>query len=123
VRNSNLGFTFRYDRDRYGGTHRYLNVTASKKALARERAVLRSMTDKTRCFEPLPDLVGRLNRHLRGWANYFGHGYPRAAFRQINAYVRLRLSRHLRRRSQRAFRPPEGATLYAHFDRLGLVYL
>ena len=118
-----LGFTFRYDRDRFGGTHRYLNVFASKQALARERAALRSMTDKTCCHVPLPELIGRLNRHLRGWANYFGHGYPRVAFRQINSYVRLRLSCHLRHRSQRAFRTPEGVTLYAHLDRLGLVYL
>jgi len=32
-----LGYLFRYDRDRQGGGHRYLNVTISKQALQRER--------------------------------------------------------------------------------------
>ena len=49
-----------------------------------------------------------LNRMLSGWANYFGQGYPRMAFRRINHYVRTRLSVHLRRRSQRRYRPPKG---------------
>ena len=63
------------------------------------------------CFKPIPKLIEELNRHLKGWANYFGQGYPRKAFRQINAYVRERLTCHLKRRSQRPFRPPEGVSL------------
>ncbi|MBI4907000.1 MAG: hypothetical protein HY820_25465 [Acidobacteria bacterium] len=42
-----------------------------------------------------------LNRHLKGWENYFKLGYPAAAFRDINSYVHSRLKQHLRRRSQR----------------------
>lgn len=118
-----LGFTFRYDRDRHGRGHRYLNVVPSAKALARERAVLRGKTSYHRCFLPLPALVADLNRHLRGWANYFAYGYPRAAFRAINRYVQCRVAAHLGRRSQRPFRPPKGVTLYAHLQRLGLVAL
>ena len=30
---------------------------------------------------------------------------------------------HLRRRSQRPFRPPEGSSCYDHLDKLGLRYL
>ena len=37
-----LGFTFRYDRIRFGRGHRYLNVVPSKKALGREREKLRA---------------------------------------------------------------------------------
>jgi hypothetical protein len=33
-----LGYTFRYDRDRFGRSRRYLNVIPSKKALKQERA-------------------------------------------------------------------------------------
>ena len=118
-----LGYTFRYDRDRQGRPWRYLNVFPSKKALERERAKLRELTSSRFCWQPIPILVQGLNRHLRGWANYFGLGYPRQAFRAINRYVRERLAVHLRRRSQRPFRPPEGVTLHQHLARLGLVYL
>lgn len=118
-----LGYTFRYYRDLHGRSHTYLNVSPSRKALAREREQLRQMTSARMCFKPVPQLIGELNRHLMGWANYFSFGYPRMAYRQINAYVRQRLAAHLRRRSQRPFRPPEGRTLYAHLERMGLVYL
>jgi len=118
-----LGYTFRYDRDLYGGRHRYLNVFPSKKAVARERDRLREKTNARQCFKPLPRLVGELNRHLRGWSNYYSYGYPRKAFREINSYVRRRLTVHLRRRSQRPFRTPEGRTNYEHLKQMGLVYL
>jgi RNA-directed DNA polymerase len=118
-----LGYTFRYHRDLYGRDHRYLNVSPSKKTMIRERAVLRGKTSSQYCFVPLPDMIEGLNRHLRGWANYFSFGCPRVAMRQINSYVRERLIRHLRRRSQRSFRPPEGVSYYRHLTNLGLVYL
>lgn len=115
-----LGFTLRYDRDRKGRGHRYLNVIPSAKALARERQVLRQMTGPQVCFVPIPELIHRLNRHLAGWANYFDYGYPRAAFRHINYFVLERLAGHFNRRSQRHFRLPHGRTYYAHLRDLGL---
>jgi RNA-directed DNA polymerase len=118
-----LGFTFRYDRDRFGRAKRYLNLRPSAKALARERGKLRAKTSPQRAFWPLPLLVADLNRHLQGWANYFRYGYPRMAFRAINGYVQCRVAKHLRRRSQRPFRPPKGVTLYAHLRQMGLVVL
>lgn len=118
-----LGYTFRYDLDLKGGGHRYLNVFPSKRSLAREREKLRMMTDSHQCYKPIPQLVGEINRHLAGWANYFGYGYPRKAFRRINTYVRCRLTRHLQRRSQRPFRPPEGVSYYEQLKRFGLIYL
>jgi RNA-directed DNA polymerase len=95
----------------------------SGKALAREREKLRGLINHRRCFQPLPELIGELNRHLRGWANYFRVGYNRDAFREINAHVRQRLARHLRRRSQRSWRPAKGTSVHAHLKRLGLIYL
>jgi RNA-directed DNA polymerase len=118
-----LGYTFRYDRDLKGSPHRYLNVTISKKALKRERQKLREMISTKRCFVPLPLLIKELNRHLGGWANYFSYGYPRKGFRETNVYVRQRLTQHVRRRSQRPFRPPQGVSYHEHFNRMGLVYL
>ena len=118
-----LGFTFRHDRDLYGRQRKYLNVSPSEAALKRERAKLHAMTDGHQCFKPLPTLIGELNRHLKGWQNYFRFGYPRQAFREINTYVRSRLTQHVKRRSQRPFRPPKGATYYHHFQKMGLMEL
>lgn len=118
-----LGYTFRYREDKKGRGNKYLSVEVSKKSLKRERAKLKEMTSSRMCWKALPEIVEEMNRQMRGWANYFGYGYPREGFRQINWYARERLERHARRRSQRPFRPPKGVSYYEHFDRLGLVYL
>lgn len=95
----------------------------SKASVSRERQRLKEMTDKRQCHTPMPALIERLNRHLKGWANYYRPGYSRQAFRSINSFVRARLARHLNRRSQRGWRPAEGITAYAHLEKLGLTYL
>ena len=118
-----LGYTFRYDRDQYGRAQRYWNLQPSDKARARERETVRQLINPKQCYTPLPELVERLNRHLRGWANYFGLGYPRQTFRDLNHFVRCRLGKHLRRRSQRGWRARPGVSLYTHLDHLGLVAL
>jgi len=118
-----LGYTFRYDRDLKGRAQRYLNVFPSKKAVQREREKLHEMTDSHQCFKPIATLIGELNRHLKGWANYFSIGYPTGAYWEIDWYLRGRLIQHLQRRSQRPFRPPEGVSWYQHLERLGLVSL
>jgi RNA-directed DNA polymerase len=118
-----LGFTLQYLPDLKGRGHRYLAAVPSKKALGKEREALRGIVNQRAGCMPLPKLVRRLNRHLQGWANYFDFGYPRAALRHINHFVRDRLHRHLRRRSQRRYRAPEGKTLYEHLADLGLVLL
>jgi RNA-directed DNA polymerase len=118
-----LGYTFRFQRDLHGRERRYLHMGPSKKAVARERDKLREMTGPSMCFKPIPQMIGEINEHLRGWANYFGQGYPRQAFRQINRFTRERLSTHLRRRSQRPWHPPKGTSAYEQFKRMGLIYL
>ncbi len=118
-----LGFTFWYAPDLHGRGHRYLRLEPSKKALLREHAKLREFTCAKHCFWPIPALIRTINRHLVGWKNYFNFGYPRCALRAINWYVRTRLKKHLRRRSQRPYRPPKGKTYYRHLQELGLVYL
>lgn len=117
-----LGYTFRYDRSRFGPS-RYLNVVPSKKALKTERAALRDLTSSRFCFKPVPTLIQDLNRNLQGWAAYFRFGYPRVAYHNLNYYVQQRLRNHLRRRSQRPYRAPKDVSLYAHLRALGLRYL
>jgi RNA-directed DNA polymerase len=118
-----LGFTFRYDRDLKGRGFRYLNIFPSEKAMQAEREKLREMLSSRRSFVPVPHVIKEVNGQLKGWSNYFSFGYPRMAMRAMNWYARSRIIRHLRRRSQRPFRPPKGRSFYQHLKILGLVYL
>lgn len=115
-----LGYTFRFDQDLRGRNHRYLNLFPSEKALERQRESLRELTSHKRSFVPITAMIFEINEQLRGWSNYFKQGYPRKAFRQVNRYVQERLERHLKRRSQRAFRKRKDMSWYGQLQRLGL---
>jgi len=89
-----------------------------------ERTQLSEMTNAEQSHTPLPQLIEGLNRHLKGWANYLAYGYARPAFYRIDSYVRWRLTRHLRRRSQRPFALPRPAgRLRTRFSFWGLLSL
>jgi len=118
-----LGYTFRWDRDLQGRPWRYWNLEPSRKAMAKEREALRELINPQQSHTPLPELIERVNRHRRGWANYFQLGYPRQAFRQINRFAVERLTKHLHRRSQRGWRPRHGVSARAHLAHMGLVML
>jgi RNA-directed DNA polymerase len=115
-----LGFTFRYERDLYGRPRRYLRVEPSRKAEQRLRDEIHDLTSRRWCWEPLPELIGRLNQTLRGWEAYFRHGHPTRVFHRLNGHVHSRLRQHLGRRSQRRYQPPAEVTLYAHLQSFGL---
>lgn len=118
-----LGYTFRFDRDLYGRGGRYLNVFPSKRSLARFRDRVRELTASRRGLVPVTALVRDVSRYLRGWGQYFSSGYPRRMFNRADSFVLTRLVRHLQRRSQRPFRPPEGRPFLAHLQSLGLQLL
>lgn len=119
-----LGYTFRYERDKFGRSKRFLNMVPSAGACARERETIRGIINAQRSFVPIPILIGQVNRHLRGWAVYFGKGRSRPALRAMNWFVFQRVVKHLQRRSQRPYRPPEGVSWYDHIhNKLGLVRL
>ncbi len=118
-----LGFTFRYDRDRFGRDQRYLNVVPSVKSITRIHGKLRQLTARN-YRRSLTAAITEVNRVLRGWASYFGFGYPRHAFRDLNHFVQGRFRQLLRNRSQRRCRPfRKEETLYAGLQRYGLLYL
>ena len=119
-----LGYSFHYAPDRFGRPKRYLTRVPSAKACARERERLRELIHPRRGHVPIPELIAQVNAQVRGWGEYFRHGHSRRALRALNWYLQQRMVRHLKRRSQRPYRPPEGVTWYAHLYRqLGLVYL
>lgn len=119
-----LGYSFRYDKDRYGRSCRYWNRMPSKKALKKICTKIHDLTDSSHGFTAPGDLVRQLNNLLRGWGNYFSHGYPSDTFRTVNAYVLLRLYQFLGRKSQRPFRPPKGVSWYSLiYNKLGVYQL
>ena len=114
-----LGYTFRYDRDRYGRDGHYLNLVPSDKSLQQGRDRLKMMTDASQCFTPIRQMMERINRMQRGWQGYFSQGYPGQAYRDVDSYTVRRLYIHLHRRSQRAYKKPKGVTWWGHLQRLG----
>lgn len=118
-----LGYTFCYVHSRlYPGT-KVLSMRPSAKAVQRQKDALRWLTSAAMRTVPVTELIGRINRQLRGWGNYFGRGYWKDAFHEINGHVQVRLAVHLRNKSQRRYRVPEGQTLYQHLQSLGLIHL
>jgi len=116
-----LGYSFRYDKSRYPGTsHRYWNRIPSKKSLKRFRAKVHKITEKG--LSPISEVVNRLNYFLRGWANYFGTGYPSKTFGTLDFYVGKRLEQFLSHLSQRPLRPPEGMSWYEFIYKKLKVY-
>lgn len=118
-----LGYQIGLAPDLQSRKHHYWRLEPSAKALRRELDKIQAMTAVQRSCIPLPELIGQLNRHLKGWANYYQLGHPRVTFRKLNWYVRRRLYRLLRRRSQRPWKKPKELTIYQYFRQLGLIYL
>jgi RNA-directed DNA polymerase len=115
-----LGFTLRYDADRFGRSQRYLNVFPSKKSLSRARVKLRELSDRRHNHQAVESTVSGVSRWLASWGEYFRHGYPSEAFGKLNWFAIQRLKGHLQRRSNRPYRVAEGESFYAHLKRLGL---
>lgn len=118
-----LGYSFRWSRSQRGGGPQYVRVQASKASCAKARAKLRDLTGPRFCFLPPQDVVANMNRFLRGWFAYFSVGHPAQVRWDLIRFAEERVARHLRRRSQRPYRPPEGVPLQKHAHALGLIAL
>lgn len=119
-----LGYTFRYDWDCFGRSHRYLTAVPSVKATARYRDTVRGLLNAEHSFVPLRVLVRQVNQLHRGWGQYFSFGHPRRVRNDLNTFTIQRFWKHLQRRSQRACRPPAGMSCFSYLtQRLGLQLL
>ena len=113
-----LGYTFGPERYRKTGS-RYLSAKPSKKSVQRLKQKLYTVFHRGN-VDPWPEVAIRANRLLRGWANYFGYGTLRMAYRAIDNYVYDRALYFLRRRrkvSSRGTRKFPGEKL---FGELGI---
>ena len=89
-----LGYTFgRCYSPRTGRA--YLGTRPAAKSIKRMVSRISQETDRRRTWLEAEVVVGRLNRQLTGWANYFCLGPVSPTYRAINAHVTRRLRRWL----------------------------
>jgi len=89
-----LGYTFGRCHSVKDG-HAYLGTRPSKKSVKKMVSSISEVTDRRMLLLNAEDVVGRLNRKLTGWANYFCLGPVSPTYRLLDAHASQRRRRWL----------------------------
>jgi len=92
-----LGFTLQMSRGAKTGKP-YPNVRPADTSLKNIKAKLTALTQRKLTAIPLSDIVGNINRRLRGWVNYFHYRNSSQAMGKVRMHAEDRLRTHLRNR-------------------------
>jgi group II intron reverse transcriptase/maturase len=119
-----LGFHHRWGRGRTAGsTHiEFLARWPSRQAMQHARDRVRELTARDRLRWPVEQVVGDLNRFLRGWAGYFRYGNSTVQFDTIIRHAERRLQLWIAASHQQPWRYGRQA-FHARSDRYGLISL
>jgi RNA-directed DNA polymerase len=101
----------------------YTGVRPSAKKIRGLKRQVSEQTDRRWLWLDVDEMVGRLNRLVRGWANYFCLGTVTAVYRDVTAHVRYRLRRWLTRKFN--LQGPQWSRYSARYlhETLGLLQL